>query len=302
MTFTKNAWAAVVAVLATLAVVVVMMFVPLNSANATTEDFKTPICHATGQFGNFENGKGEIPKWQIMEENGHGADIANHPYDIIPAFEAGSHGGQEWAAFAGRNMGDYFGTGYTGAEILANGCEIPEGEEPEFVTPLAVTFADECGPDNEVVNIPTVTGVTYSQSEADGVITVTASPANDTYAFPEGTVTVWTHVVNDAACPTETPTVTPETPVVTPEIPVVTSTPEVPTETPVAVPQPEEETPEPDKDKDEPVRNIPRDVQVIACVDGVWTTTVNGEVISEAGSCVVTPENSVPQTFSETGL
>ena len=113
---------------------------------------------------------------------------------------------------------------------------------------------------------------------------------------------VRTVITDTPTTPTETPTVTPETPVVTPEVPVVTSTPEVPTETPVAIPQPEEETPEPDKDKDEPVRNIPRDVQVIACVDGVWTTTVNGEVISEAGSCVVTPENSVPQTFSETGL
>jgi hypothetical protein len=110
--------------------------------------------------------------------------------------------------------------------------------------------------------------------------------------------------------PTETPTVPTETPTVTPETPTETPTESVPTETPTVNPEtPEQEqTPEPDKDKDEPVKpprstpQPPKNVQVIACVDGVWTTTVNGEVISESGSCEVTPENSVPQTFSETGL
>lgn len=114
--------------------------------------------------------------------------------------------------------------------------------------------------------------------------------------------------VTPPAPPTETPTPTP--PVVTPEVPVVT--PEVPVETPeTETPTPEVETPEPTKDPEPeketpasnpPVKNPPKNVQVIECVNGTWVTTVNGEVISESGTCERSVENSTPQTFLETGL
>lgn len=93
---------------------------------------------------------------------------------------------------------------------------------------------------------------------------------------------------------------TPGTPAVpavpgTPAVPAVTC-PETPTETPTTPPT-TPETPE-----STPTPQPPKDVQVIACVNGVWTTQVNGETISEAGTCAEDEDNTTFQTFQETGL
>lgn len=96
-----------------------------NGNGNGNDDFKVAICHATGSESNpYENGKGEIPKWQITDPHGHGvADHANHGDDIIPAFDAGSHGNKEWPAFGGLN------THLLSA--LDNDCELePDSETP----------------------------------------------------------------------------------------------------------------------------------------------------------------------------
>jgi hypothetical protein len=111
---------------------------------------------------------------------------------------------------------------------------------------------------------------------------------------------------------------TPEIPAVpgTPAIPAVTQTINHPavvcdsdepeTETPEVTNEPENETPvsvpQPPKPTKHATPAPPKDVQVIECIDGVWVTTVNGEVISESGTCERSAENNTPQTFSETGL
>jgi hypothetical protein len=78
-------------------------------------DLKVPVCHATGsETTPYDNGGGEIPKWQITEPNGHG----DHGDDIIPAFSAGSHGNQSWEAFPGSNLHLL--------DILDNGCKLLE--------------------------------------------------------------------------------------------------------------------------------------------------------------------------------
>jgi hypothetical protein len=89
----------------------------------------------------------------------------------------------------------------------------------------------------------------------------------------------------DPETPTETPTTTPpvptETPTVTPPVP----TPTTPTETPSETPQPEPEQPE-QPEPDKPGKpDKPDNTTVTECVDGVFVTTVDGEVISESGSC-----------------
>jgi hypothetical protein len=109
----------------------------------------------------------------------------------------------------------------------------------------------------------------------------------------------FTPAVPAVDCP-ETPTETPSTPTETPSVPTETPSVTPPVETPTVTPEPTEEpTPvKPPKSTPQP----PKDVQVIACVNGVWTTQVNGETISESGSCVEDEENTTFQTFSETGL
>jgi hypothetical protein len=260
-----------------LVIAALMLSTPAGASGNGTS--KITFCHATGSDSN--------PYVLITTSVAafYNAGHLDHQNDE-DIFPAGSFKNQSWEA-----QGDQ--------SLIATGCDSTpeEPEEPLVVTPLVPTFTDLCGPDNEALVTPVQDGVVFDVTEEPvGTFTVVAYPADDTYVIAEGAVSTWTFVANDAACPTETPT----TPVVTPEVPTPTISTETPTETPVAVPQPEDETPEPEKD--EPVKNVPKDVQVIACVNGVWTITVNGEVISESGTCGETPENSVPQTFSETGL
>jgi hypothetical protein len=127
-------------------------------------------------------------------------------------------------------------------------------------------------------------GVVITPAFDETVVITPAIPATPgTPAIPAVTQQVVTPAVT-CDTPSETPTVTPTTPNENPQGP----------ETPVSNPQP----PKPPKTTPAP----PKDVQVIECVDGVWVTTVNGEVISESGTCERDETNNTPQTFSETGL
>ena len=65
------------------------------------------------------------------------------------------------------------------------------------VTVVGPSFSDLCGPGNTVLTLPSVEGVSYSQSTANGVITVTAT-AQDGYELVGDTV--FTFTINDAAC------------------------------------------------------------------------------------------------------
>ncbi len=90
--------------------------------------------------------------------------------------------------------------------------------------------------------------------------------------------------------PTEeptTPTETPTTPTETPTTP--TETPTTPTETPNNTPS--------------TVPNPGKPVQMTECVDGVFVTTLDGEVVSESGTCdEATTSSSTPTVAQEEGL
>lgn len=101
------------------AIFVLLVVGLLAQAPASASEHQIRICHATGNPGHYSM---PIPtKQQISEDHGHtnGSDEAVHVGDIIPSFEAGSHGGQSWEAYPGLNWDE------EGQAIWANGCEIP---------------------------------------------------------------------------------------------------------------------------------------------------------------------------------
>lgn len=105
------------AALATLALGVILSVTGLTSspASAAVNPHQITICHSTGS-GQFSS---PTPaKWQITEPNGHGWDAD----DVIPAFDAGSHGGKTWAGYPGLNLDRVFTGGLTGRQILDQGC------------------------------------------------------------------------------------------------------------------------------------------------------------------------------------
>jgi hypothetical protein len=53
----------------------------------------------------------------------------NDPYDIIPPFVM-----EEGTTFPGQNMETIYGDGYTGAEVIANDCDVPAGGEEVTIT------------------------------------------------------------------------------------------------------------------------------------------------------------------------
>lgn len=93
------------------------------SAGAVVRPHKVEICHATSSVGHPFTTPTPA-KWQITSPNGHGT---LDTLDIIPPFEAGTHGGKSWEAYDGLNWDTiYPGTDLTGREIALAGCNIVE--------------------------------------------------------------------------------------------------------------------------------------------------------------------------------
>jgi hypothetical protein len=91
----------------------------VSPAAAAVNDHQIEICHATSSETN-EFTTPTPNKWQITAPNGHGTQ---DPFDIIPPFAAGSHGGHTWDAYPGMNWSTtYPGTQVTGEQIFENGC------------------------------------------------------------------------------------------------------------------------------------------------------------------------------------
>lgn len=323
MTITKSAWTAVMAVLATLAVVVVFLFVPTNSAGAAgytewTNDGPVVTTHENVAPGTDTDTVrwlpvGEPTKHVTVEAVAAGPWVASgEPVTTEENVAPGDAGencrwvplglvddnsedvaGQHYSLAGGSWKYDFAPgfpeTGDPNGRIRwqANTEQEPHDTNSATWVNSIVHYTGEPGNSNWFAFTAPVEGKDYGwQKECQ-----TPAVAEVSHLDYKWQKQVRTVITDNPTTPTETVTITPTVPTET-----VTETPEVPTETetPVSVPQP---------DKDEPVRNTPpKDVQVIACVNGVWTITVNGEVISESGTCGETPENTVPQTFSETGL
>jgi hypothetical protein len=130
---------------------------------------KIAICHATGSATNPFNLETPDASGDL---NGH----EGHPDDIIPAF----------GSYPGKNMGTIYPGGWTGADILANDCEIPTGGGG--ITQTTTTTVTETVP--VTVTTPGTT-VTVPGDTITRVITVTVSAPAQTVTTP-GTTTVVT--------------------------------------------------------------------------------------------------------------
>lgn len=115
----------------------------------------------------------------------------------------------------------------------------------------------------------------------------------------------WVETIEHPAviCP-ELPTSEPTTPTQEPTTGTPTSEPTTGVETPAPTETPTEatpsEAPQPPKKGPKPVK---KDVRLTECVNGTWVTTLDGEVISESGTCdrsTVTQITAVP--VQEEGL
>lgn len=91
--------------------------------------------------------------------------------------------------------------GYGSAGVSAWWVFVDENEPcATEVTPVAPSVTEVCGADNDVVTVPSTTGVTYTASAwVGGSLTVTAT-AQEGYAFPAGATTSWTFTDTDEPC------------------------------------------------------------------------------------------------------
>lgn len=80
------------------------------------------------------------------------------------------------------------------AKVEIKGDPVPDSSCSTTVTPVAPTPTEVTCTTGTTVTLPTTTGVVYSQSTADGVITVKAVPAEG-YVFPEEAQITWTFEV-----------------------------------------------------------------------------------------------------------
>lgn len=81
----------------------------------------------------------------------------------------------------------------------------PDSGELCYVTPEAPEWVDYCGTRYDDFWLPEQKGVEYNTTwNDDGSVTVTATPANENYAFTEGAVTEWLIEFTDENCVTIT--------------------------------------------------------------------------------------------------
>src|SRR5262245_7135236 len=130
----------------------------LAGGSSSKQSVKITLCHS-GSGKNFT----KISPANFGALDGH---VKNHDDDIIPPFAIVNEMGTE-ISFPGRNMYTIYGDGFTGAEVLANGCDIPEGgavtqtETSETTTTVPVTVTT---PETTVTvpEKPTTTQVTVT--------------------------------------------------------------------------------------------------------------------------------------------
>ena len=168
-------------------------------------DHKVVICHAsasvTNPYRTPDVDKDSIQNTEGLVANGHGTHTGpifdpetnrngDNWGDIIPPFAAGYLAGppeKEWGAFPGLNWTA------AGQAIWENGCKVPGAPEDTPVTPIAPSFQDPTCDVGAAVQLPTVTGVTYSVTGtvAPGQKVTVEATADEGYVL-EGTAE-WEH-------------------------------------------------------------------------------------------------------------
>jgi len=150
------------------------------------------ICHS----GNGTN-YGLVSPANVGVLRGH---VESHPFDIIPPFVVVDNGNE--FSYPGRNMDKIFAGGYTGAEVLGNNCNVPEGpvytqtETTETIEDVPVT-----------VTTPGTT-VTLPELTNTEPVTVTVTAPGETTTSPGTTATITTpnDVTTTVTLPSQTTT------------------------------------------------------------------------------------------------
>jgi hypothetical protein len=161
-------------------------YVTAGPAADTVAQIKITICHATSSSTNpfveqSPNADGVL--------SGH----AHHPGDIIPPFEVVERGTR--TIYPGKNMDTRYGSGFTGAELLANGCRPPTGPVavttvPEAIIEPARTITVPAETKNETIGVKVVIpATTETAPEKTTVVTVPVESAT-TVTLPERVVTL----------------------------------------------------------------------------------------------------------------
>jgi len=182
------------------------------------------LCHATSSEKNpFD--EITVDASSILGHHGHGA----HSGDIIPPIEVIDNGVTE--SYPGMNIDTIYEGGYTGAEVLANGCEIPIGTTTETtgtVTTVTTTVSTTVTvPGTTVILPPETTTAVSTITVTVPATTVTAPGSTTIVTVPSGATTTVTLPVQTITLPPSTVTVGGEEiirPPVTTTLPATTTT------------------------------------------------------------------------------
>jgi hypothetical protein len=127
---------------------------------------------------------------------GHGRLSHQHGDDVIPAFSfVNSHG--QTVSFPGQNLSTVYG-GFTGAELLANGCQ------PGTHTTTTTTTTTTTG--HTTTTVPTTTTTTTGHTTTTVPTTTTTTTGHTTTTVPTTTTTTTGHTTTTV--PTTTTTTT----------------------------------------------------------------------------------------------
>jgi hypothetical protein len=152
------------------------------------------ICHATSSSTNpFV----EVTTSADGVLSGH----AHHPDDIIPPFEVVLNNGAR-EIYPGKNMDKVFGAGYTGAELLANGCRIPSGRLSVTTVPAATTE-----PGRTIATPGTTEAKTITEKAVVPAMTTTAPATSTVVTIPPETTTTVTLPERTVTVPPTTETI-----------------------------------------------------------------------------------------------
>jgi hypothetical protein len=163
------------------------------AAGSTSVKNGVTICHATSSHANpFVE--------QTPSADGVLSAHIHHPDDIIPPFEVVENG--KLVIYPGKNMEKAVCGGYTGVELLANGCRHPTGHLGATTVPAAII---EPGP---TITIPAMTEIkTVTEKIVEPARTVHVPATSTVLTVPAGATTTVTLPERTVIVPASTETI-----------------------------------------------------------------------------------------------